>query len=715
MRIFSLVFLFLLNAYVSGQNYYFIKQENGNPPLASNGSVLNNQNDDADELNGGWTKVMASSTTQKLSSAILLPFPFQFQNTPVAALKIASSGFVTFDTSVLGTPPTGPELLPYVQMPPKSIVIWGLQINGENDKVLTRVFGTAPNRQFWVKYHSASTPGDSQGTHSYFSIVLEETSNRIYIVQMYQGKSVDLGVLPKINPGIQINSSSAIAVDNSITNTYANSQGKQPGDNVYYEFIYGTQPKYDLELKLVSAAPRVVNGGNFNLQYKVRNLGYMKVDSIELNFSFNGIGSSAKKNTVSLLPNGLNSVFDGMAAGPLTNVGQLYYIQAAIHKANDALEVHTANDTIKGFTVIANGTSASKKVMIELGTATWCGSCAIAELQLATIKTAYKDTVILVKHHTLDGMAGNGDSLNSQYLSDLPGAMVDRKDWNNTKSIALDSLMKRVQELKKDVVPANVTVDRVSLNSTTGSFTFRVTAKMTDYYYGNLSLGGVVLEDNVRGIGSAFNQSIDRKYTSDKNNPYYAFTSPIIGYYHNDVAWNIPKSIWGVPKNTIAQLYMPGDELVDSFEFKYPAILKKESIAQSPYLPVGSIFSLGKPADMGAAGFLVARENGKEYVMNSNKAMLWNNSLALEKPEMSAISVYPNPTSGVVKIALPVDDYQVSVTGLDGRVYLLEKAKLDYAEILSMDLRSLGLQNGMYILSLSTAQGQNNIKVLLQD
>ncbi|MBL0071768.1 MAG: hypothetical protein IPP34_08130 [Bacteroidetes bacterium] len=82
------------------------------------------------------------------------------------------------------------QLLPSALIPDNSVCVWGLQATGANDNIVVKTFGTAPNRQYWIFFTSYSIPGNTAGW-TYWSIVLEETSNKIYLVDQRTKRLVE--------------------------------------------------------------------------------------------------------------------------------------------------------------------------------------------------------------------------------------------------------------------------------------------------------------------------------------------------------------------------------------------------------------------------------------------------------------------------------------------------------------------------------------------
>lgn len=157
----------------------------------------------------GWDSILGPGlTTPVWSSSQFVPFVFNFNGAPVNSFKVSSTGVLTFDVaSLMAAPSAIPETLPSANIPNKSICMWGLQTSGTNDMVHVKTFGSAPNRQHWIHYSSCAN-----GTiaWSYYSIVLEETTNKIYIVD--QRNTTGVGALTL---GVQVNASTATMVSGS--------------------------------------------------------------------------------------------------------------------------------------------------------------------------------------------------------------------------------------------------------------------------------------------------------------------------------------------------------------------------------------------------------------------------------------------------------------------------------------------------------------------
>lgn len=180
---------------------------------------------------GGWSAIgTVALTANAWTTTQTLPFAFSFYGTPVTQFKASHNGVVTFDVAATAVPGDN-AAMPTATLPDNSIgAFWDAFTSnpptGTNDQIYINTLGTAPNRQFWIKWFSFEygSPGMS---FSYFAVVLEETTNKVYVVEMYESGSVSSTV------GVQQNSTNG-------TQFGANVDMSNPGisitDNTYYEF-----------------------------------------------------------------------------------------------------------------------------------------------------------------------------------------------------------------------------------------------------------------------------------------------------------------------------------------------------------------------------------------------------------------------------------------------------------------------------------------------
>jgi hypothetical protein len=192
----------------------------------------------------------AKSYTLQYSPTQTIPFAFNFNGGPVTNYMVSTSGYITF--SKIASVPTGPAhtALPTASIPDSSICIWGFAGAGAGGKVYTKVYGTTPNRQLWIVYWFAGNPSDTN-SQSVWGIVLEETTNNIYLVDMW-GNVVDATGKPfnqfSLTLGVQVNSSTAYQVPSS-PNTYTHTWNPANAENIFYEFSPNAAAAYTPQAK----------------------------------------------------------------------------------------------------------------------------------------------------------------------------------------------------------------------------------------------------------------------------------------------------------------------------------------------------------------------------------------------------------------------------------------------------------------------------------
>lgn len=674
------------------QNYFYTKHVGGNPP-AANGQILYTGDDLADEQTAPWTKLTGAFSGY--SASVALPFAFQFHGAAVTHCKVASTGFITFDTTVTGQAPASTGSLPAAVLPSKSVVLWGMQANGENDKVLVASLGTAPYRQFWIRFASFSTPGDTLDSYSYRAIVLEEGTQKIYLVNQYGGQANGNYNAPKHSLGLQLNSTTALAI--TPANLQFDATGKTTQDNSYYCFHPGIQLAADLGLQAVALPLNVPTGSAATLQYSVYNNGSSTVDSFTLGYSINGAAAVR----VRLLATDIKASRENQFATSIQllnaagSAGTIYNVTCWVEAPNSTTESNTTNDTVSFSILSVQGGGSNRKLLVETATASWCDECPMLDRDLEDLRQKRGNDVIVVQHHSLDGMAGNGQELLDLYVENVPEFMLNRAPRSNKRSFVRSLMDSFVMENLNQKVPATVDVWNLALDQTTGKLTFRVSVRFVDYYQGELSVGGMVTENNVRGTGIAFAQNLSTRYSRDPNNWYYKFSTPILGYYHQKVAWDMPGGVWGIKRNLTQ--YKPGDSITEEFSYTVPALMKKVTITTSPYLPVGEVIGQGKPADLGAIGFVAEHAQGS-VILNAQSKALWDATTQVQEPQSAQYwNLYPNPANDWVYISNLKGGEKVELIQVDGR-QVFEKQLSASETVATISVVDANLASGAYYL-----------------
>jgi hypothetical protein len=205
-----------------------------------------------DLMTTGSIIIAQSQAANSWSAPQTLPFAFEFAGTPVTQWKVSGNGVVTFDLGM--ALPSNNDALPSAQLSPMTIAgMWDAFTSAPptavGDVVRTNTYGSAPNRQQWIWYYSYEI-GSPNLSFNYWAIVLEETTNKIYIVDQYGTTSP----LMSSTVGVQIDATTATMWSSS-PNTPQSGNGSGVADNDYWVF----QP---LLMSACSGAPTVPSIGS---------------------------------------------------------------------------------------------------------------------------------------------------------------------------------------------------------------------------------------------------------------------------------------------------------------------------------------------------------------------------------------------------------------------------------------------------------------------
>ncbi|MEL6133728.1 MAG: hypothetical protein AAFR59_10225, partial [Bacteroidota bacterium] len=293
-----------------------------------------NLNQEQDYITAGWTTVLQGGIlTNKWSQDFLLPFDFSFYGQLVTEAKVSANGLLTFDTdnNLLAS---SNQLLPSTTVPPLTIAAYWESFTtnppiSASDAVMVKTFGTAPNRQFWIRWTSFEWGPSS---FVFVSIVLEEGTDKIYIVDQYS------------NPASANNITSTVGVQQSLaqgvtaggTNTPLKIAGSNAFDNSYYTFSPFPIPPQDLKIVAIQAPDEKTCGlGMENIQVTFTNIGQLPATNATFSFALDG-GPAVNETYTGSIPPGDTLTYIFTTPADLTVPG-IYALATWIKNPGDTL------------------------------------------------------------------------------------------------------------------------------------------------------------------------------------------------------------------------------------------------------------------------------------------------------------------------------------------------------------------------------------------
>ncbi len=383
--------------YADAQGYYYFKDSTGTNP----GNINTEQTEYpvGGGIATGWTTVLGgSNSTPAMSASQTIPFTFNFNGGAVTSYRAMSNGTVSFASNPSAPSAYGSVTLPSASAADSSINIMDIRGVGSNDNIVSKTFGTAPNRQHWI-FFTSYTPASGTGW-VYWSIVLEETTNKIYIVDQRSNALVS-----GMTAGIQINSTTAIATTGHTT---LDLNDPTPIDNRFYEFIPGTQATYDMAGKSSTVDDIVVLGNApFTMTGTLQNRGTATVTSYDLNYQVGTGATVTSAVTGTSIANGAVANYSHPTTWTPASAGT-YTIQAWATNINGNADANTADDKVT-FVVDVVDTILQRKTLLEVFTASTCPPCTPGNIQMDSVvlPTLDADKYTVIKYQ--QNFPGSGD------------------------------------------------------------------------------------------------------------------------------------------------------------------------------------------------------------------------------------------------------------------------------------------------------------------
>ena len=386
------------------QYYYIPASTPGNP----GGLNTDSEYPSGSGLPAGWSVILGPNNSSPTWSTIEnIGFPFNFNGNAVTQYKVSSTGVLTFSTAATNIPSASNAGIPDAGIPDNSIMVWGLQGTGPNDNIVTKTFGTAGGRQHWVFFSSYTA-----GSWSYWSIVMEEGSDKIYIVDQRHSTAAN----PQITAGVQIDGTTATMVAGSPS--LSNVAGADPtsADNHYYEFIYGTQNATDMAGVSVTTFPYLILGNApFTISGEVTNYGSNAVNDFDINYSIDG-GTTVTESITGVNLNSYdNYTFDHNTTWTPASSGS-YSVAIWASNINGSADMDLNNDTAYA-TLNVFDNFVQRVPMLEVFTSSTCPPCVQGNINLKDVLSNYSQTDYTLLKYQMS-WPGSGDPYYTQEAGD---------------------------------------------------------------------------------------------------------------------------------------------------------------------------------------------------------------------------------------------------------------------------------------------------------
>ncbi|MBX7093504.1 MAG: Omp28-related outer membrane protein [Flavobacteriales bacterium] len=398
----------------------------------------------------------------------------------------------------------------------------------------------------------------------------------------------------------------------------------------------------DVALTDLSYTQYVVGPSNLSITGTITNLGSNTITSVDIDWN----DGSAHNQTfsVSIPPLGTYNFTHGtqLAVAAGTN----YNITVTVTLGGDA---NTADNTM-GRNVYGLTFLPTKRVVGEEGTGTWCGWCPRGAVFMDQMATTYPNTWVGVAVHNSDPMTVTAyDNAIGALISGYPSGVVDR----DLLDVDPSDFPTAYSQLITKVAPANIGVTS-DINLVTRAMTVTVTADWAGSFTGiDYRLAAIVIEDNVHGTTSGYNQT-----------NYYSSTSqnlPLNGAGHN----------WQTEPNPVPAANMEYDHvgraLLGGFAGQAGSVPSSVTAGSSTsYTFNHTLPTTQNENNIKVAGILIDNATGK--ILNAAEADLVLGIAEDAAPNFD-MNIFPNPANDFAAIKLNIleaGEVNISIVSVTG-------------------------------------------------
>jgi hypothetical protein len=325
--------------------------------------------------------------------------------------------------------------------------------------------------------------------------------------------------------------------------------------------------------------------------------------------------------------------------------------------------------------------------VIEEGTGPWCGWCPRGAVAMDQMYQNHPNDFIGIAVHNGDPMTVT-EYDNGTDLSGYPGCNVDRALLD--ESVSANLFESYYQERISLAVPAglSMTVSGTTNKTINVSATFR-----TVFASANYRLGVVIIEDNVTGTTSAYNQT--NFYAGGANGAMGGYESlpnpvPAASMVYDHVGRALLGGFSGQANSVPTTIT---DGLAASYTFNY------------------TIPSTSNSANMSAVALLIDNATGE--IVTAEKTSL--SAANVNELETIGLNVYPNPASGAVNVSFEANngDFVITLTDLQGRVISSkEMTNLNGSQVVTFSTEDVA--SGSYIVTVATNGSKTTKNVVIK-
>mgnify|MGYP003669076277 CR=1 FL=1 len=461
--------------------------------------------------------------------------------------------------------------------------------------------------------------------------------------------------------------------------------------------IFNPSPE-DVVLKSLNLNSLYANASTVTISGTIENAGSNALTSVDISWTADG-GTTVNTDAVTLnLASFTSQAFTHSVTWTATNAGMNTDIEVWVSNPNNTTDANLNNDTLVQTVFVNNGTSGSKKVLLEEFTTAPCQFCpdgaVVVENILATVPEAigvgvhagFGTDAMTIPAHVAYAAA---------FAPGAPTATVDRVLFDGETDVAIsraaNGWLNAVNAQKAASTPVDVSLSGVFNSASSVDLT--VDVNFVDYPLDaqNLRVSVFVIEDSVTGVGSGYDQV--NAYNTQAGHPYFGTGNPIVGYVHRHVLRDVPSGTWGD-----ATYFATSPTLNSTYTKTYTLTLASNWKAKDLSF-IAFVNYYNPNGGLDEYSILNAEEIKLSTIVGAEENVLAENSL----------EVFPNPADDQATVTFELEsNEEVSVTMLDitGKVISREAYGLMSQGSQRIELNTADLSEGLYFINLRIGENQ---------
>ncbi len=186
-------------------------------------------------------------------------------------------------------------------------------------------------------------------------------------------------------------------------------------------------------------------------------------------------------------------------------------------------------------------TSYTQQVLLEYFSGAWCQFCPDGKVYSDNLESKYGAAVSTVVYHLGDAMDNIfDDEIDDTYAAGYPTGMINRIGGSAVNRGTWDA---STQAVLQEVAKCGLALDASDKSGTTLNLKVKLGIGGADMPAGNYFLTVLVVEDEMTGSGTGWDQA--NYYNGVSGHAYYGKGNPIRGYVHTNVVRNVLSAALG--------------------------------------------------------------------------------------------------------------------------------------------------------------------------